>query len=145
MKNISPKNLVLLLLLSILWAGTFIFVKIADRDLDPLTIMTIRGVLSTLFLFIVLPLTGKPLFKYFKKISFQLVCCCSGALIAYMWLTIAYSEKVISAAMASFLLTALVPFTWIIATFITREKMFYGINFSCNNSKPITKPSIGTK
>jgi drug/metabolite transporter (DMT)-like permease len=122
------KNFVLLLILSLLWAGTFIFVKIADQSLSPLTIMAFRGLISTLFLFIALPITGKPLLRHFRNGRLQLVCVCSGLLIAYMWLTIAYSEKTLSAAMASLLLTALVPFTWLIATFITKEKPFYIIN-----------------
>ncbi len=124
----NSRNAILLLTLSLLWAGTFIFVKIADQSLSPLTIMAFRALVSTLFLFIALPITGKPLLHHFRNGRLQLVCACSGLMIAYMWLTIAYSEKTLSAAMASLLLTALVPFTWLIATFITKEKPFYIVN-----------------
>lgn len=124
----SALSTCLLLMLSLLWAGTFIFVKVADQSLDPLTIMAFRGAVSAAFLFIALPLMKKPLWQYCRQLRLQGVCLISGAFIAYMWLTIAYSEKVLTAGMASLLLTALVPITWVIATFITKEKPFYTLN-----------------
>ena len=91
--------------------------------------MATRGILTAIFLFITVPLSGIKLFQHFKSGKEQFTFIISGVLIAYMWLTIAYSEKFISAAMASLLLTGLVPISWIIATFITREKQFNLLNF----------------
>jgi len=124
----TAAHIAMLILLSILWAGTFVFVKIADASLNPYTIMAARAVVSAVFLWLVLPLSGRPLFSYFKNYRYQLTCFCSAILIAYMWLTIAFSEKVLSASMASLLITALVPITWFIAVFILREKTFYSLN-----------------
>lgn len=127
-RSSNAVRLVLLLVLSTLWAGTFIFVKITDEQLTPMTIMAGRALISAVFLFMALPLCGRPLSKHFKNWRYQLVCLISAIFIGYMWLTIAYSEKVLTAAMASLLITALVPITWLIAVLFLREKPFYMMN-----------------
>jgi drug/metabolite transporter (DMT)-like permease len=127
-RSSNLSRLILLLVLSTLWAGTFVFVKIADEQLDPFTIMAARALISAVFLFITLPLCGRTLSKNFTNLRYQLVCLTSAILIGYMWLTIGYSEQVLSAAMASLLLTALVPITWLIAVLFLREKPFYSVN-----------------
>ncbi len=129
MANRSHKHILWLIALSLCWSTTFIFVKIADHDFDPITLMAGRAVISFLFLFIFLLITKKPLLAYLSQPKKQIVFLLSGVTIAYMWYSIAMCEKVLTASMTSFLLTALVIFSWIIATFFTREKPFYGLNF----------------
>ncbi|MCP4476197.1 MAG: EamA family transporter [Gammaproteobacteria bacterium] len=120
----------LLLILSFLWAGVFLFVKIADQSMQPLTLMAGRAIFGFLFIFFVVCLQKKgTLVKVQLRLRPQLLFLFNGLCIAFMWFTIAKSEQVITVAMASFLLTALVVFSWIIATFFTKEKPFYLLNF----------------
>ena len=128
MREHPSLNLVLLLILSFFWAGTFLLVKVADASLPPMTLMAGRAISSSLLLCILVPLLKKPLHKHAFIFKTQLSCFISGVLIAYMWFTIAVSETVLSASMTSLLLTSLAVFAWLIVTFITREKSFYSIN-----------------
>ncbi len=121
-------NIILLLILSIFWSATFLFVKIADHDFDPITLMAGRALISFLFIFMVVIILKKPIFIYLKQCRTQLVFIFSGITVAYMWYTIAACEKVLTVGMASFLLTTLVIVSWIITTFFTREKPFHYIN-----------------
>lgn len=127
-RSVGTMRIVLLLILSTLWAGTFIFIKVADQQLMPMTVAAARALFSTVFLFIALPLCGHPLSKYFTNIRYQFVCFISAILIGYMWLTITYSEEILSAAMTSLLLSGLVPITWLIAVLVLREKPFCKVN-----------------
>ncbi len=120
----------LLLILSLLWAGVFIFVKIADQSLQPFTLMAGRAIFGFLFILLVVCLQKKgALVKAQLHLRPQLLFLFNGVCIAFMWFTIAKSEQVITVAMASFLLTTLVIFSWIIATFFTKERPFYFLNF----------------
>ena len=119
---------VLLILLSTCWAGTYIFIKMLDENIDPYTIMIMRGIISTIFLVVILNVFHIPFLSHMKQIKFQLTCIMSGIFIAYMWLATAYSEKTISAATASLLLTTLVPITWLLVIIINRERRFYFLN-----------------
>lgn len=57
MKN---KN-VLLLLLAIIWSPSFLFIKVAVRDIPPLTLVAIRLSLAAIFLYLALRITGRKL------------------------------------------------------------------------------------
>ncbi|MEM9243477.1 MAG: DMT family transporter [Pseudomonadota bacterium] len=127
--NTKPGQTLLLFILSLLWAGVFLFVKIADQSMQPLTLMAGRAVFGTLFIFCILLLQGKwHLIKAQLNPRSQRILLFNGICIAFMWFTIAKSEQVITVAMASFLLTSLAVFSWIIATFFTRERSFYLLN-----------------
>jgi drug/metabolite transporter (DMT)-like permease len=57
----SARDWGLLLLLSLLWGGTFFFVRVALDDLPPLTLVLLRVVIASVALFVVLRATGQDL------------------------------------------------------------------------------------
>ncbi len=57
-RAMTPGEWGLLLLLSILWGGSFFFVGVAVRELPPLTIVTARVSLAAALLWLTAPLTG---------------------------------------------------------------------------------------
>ncbi|MEM1243379.1 MAG: DMT family transporter [Pseudomonadota bacterium] len=124
----NPWFITLLIILSFCWAVTYIFVKIGDKTIPPFILMTWRAFFAFILLFVVCIFSKKPIAKYIFNAKAQLVFIFSAITIAYMWFALAKSEQVITAAMSSFLLTTLVIFSWIIATFFTKEKPFYYIN-----------------
>ena len=113
----------LLALVSLLWAGTYVFVKIADQEFDPLTLMAGRAICSAAFLFMVVFLMKKPL-QAAWQVKTQGVLFCTSILIAMMWVTLSQSEKTLSASMTSFLMTSLVMFSWLISMLFNRERRF---------------------
>ena len=121
-------NSVLLLTLSVLWAGTFVFIKIGDQSILPITLAAWRAVLGFTFIFIVAIISKPLLIRPLLKLRPQLFFLFNGLCIALMWYTGAKSEQVLTASMTSFLLTTLVIFSWIVATFFTKEKPFYYLN-----------------
>jgi drug/metabolite transporter (DMT)-like permease len=119
----------LLLVLSLLWAGLFVFVKIGGRNILPFTLMAWRAILGFFFIFFILCIQKKiVLMKAQLSLRPQLLFLFNGLCITFMWFTIAKSEEVITVAMSSFLLSTLAVFSWVIATFFTREKPFYLFN-----------------
>lgn len=87
-----------------------------------------RAIVSFIFLFFTVLIMKKPLFAYFREWKRQLILIFSSIMIAYMWYTIAACEKVLTASMASFLLTSLVIVSWIIAVFFIKDRKFYYVN-----------------
>lgn len=114
----------LLILLSLLWSSSYIFVKIAGHDFDPVTLMAGRALFGCLFLWAVVILTKKPLCCA-RSLKVQVSLVISSAMTAFMWFTMAYAETGISASMTAFMMTFLTVSSWLIATFITREKRFH--------------------
>lgn len=57
-KSMSPSEWVMLIILSILWGGSFFFVGVAVDQLPPLTIVSLRVALASLTLLIVLSFSG---------------------------------------------------------------------------------------
>lgn len=57
-KSMSPSEWVMLIILSILWGGSFFFVGIAVEQLPPLTIVSLRVALASLALLTVLRFSG---------------------------------------------------------------------------------------
>ena len=113
----------LLTLVSLLWSGTYVFVKIADQEFDPLTVMAGRAISSALFVFIVVLLMKKPL-RAAWQVKTQVVLLFSSILIAAMWVTLSQSEMTLSASMTSFLMTSLVVFSWLISMLFNHERGF---------------------
>ncbi len=123
--EIKFKHIFWLLILSISWGANYLFVKLAVKDLMPLKVMVVRGVSASLFLAIALIFLKKPYWKHINNLKLQRVCIVCGALIAYMWYTMAKAETTLTASMTSLLIVATPIFAWFIATFIYREKPFY--------------------
>lgn len=57
-KSMSSYEWLLLIILSILWGGSFFFVGIAVKSLPPLTIVALRVSLATIALLVVVFFTG---------------------------------------------------------------------------------------
>jgi drug/metabolite transporter (DMT)-like permease len=60
-QRLSPQDWLLLIVLSILWGGSFFFVAIAVTGLPPLTIVFLRVMIAAVLLLMVLRLAGNPL------------------------------------------------------------------------------------
>jgi len=60
-QTMSGRDWAILLLLSILWGGSFFFLAVALKDLPPITIMLLRVALGAVPLLIILPLRGERL------------------------------------------------------------------------------------
>jgi drug/metabolite transporter (DMT)-like permease len=60
-QNLSAQDWLLLIILSVLWGGSFFFVAIAVTGLPPLTIVFLRVLIAAFLLLIVLRLAGIPL------------------------------------------------------------------------------------
>lgn len=127
--EIKSKHIIGLLILSLIWATNYSFVRIADQTIAPLTVMAGRGISASLFLLIVLLIRRKPILFAFTQLKLQFTTALCGLLIAYMWFTMGKSETVLTASMTSLLIALLPVFAWLIATFIYREKPFYVVNF----------------
>lgn len=127
--EIKGKHIVGLFILSLIWATNYSFVRIADQTIAPLIVMAGRGISASLFLLLVLLIRRKPILFSFTQIKLQFTIAICGLLVAYMWFTMAESETVLTASMASLLIALLPVFAWLVATFIYREKPFYVVNF----------------
>ncbi len=57
-RAMTPGEWGLLLLLSLLWGGSFFFIGVAVKELPPLTIVTARVSLAAALLWLTAPLTG---------------------------------------------------------------------------------------
>ena len=57
-REMSPVEWGQLLLLSVLWGGSFFFVGVAVKQLPPITIVTLRVSIAALILWISTPATG---------------------------------------------------------------------------------------
>ena len=62
-QNMSTKDWAMLLLLSLLWGGSFFFIGIAVTELPPFTIVTLRVGLAAITLWLVLLVAGYPIPK----------------------------------------------------------------------------------
>ena len=56
--NMGRREWIMLLILSVLWGGSFFFVGVAVKELPPLTIVTLRVLFAALILWVVLLLLG---------------------------------------------------------------------------------------
>ena len=57
-KSMSPYEWLLLIILSVLWGGSFFFVGVAVETLPPLTIVTLRVFLAAIALLAIVYFTG---------------------------------------------------------------------------------------
>jgi len=65
-QTMSPKDWLMLLLLSFLWGGSFFFIAVAVSELPPLTIVTMRVALASVTLWIILLVAGYEVPKSLK-------------------------------------------------------------------------------
>ena len=120
-------NFSLLIITSVFWSIGFIFVKISERSIPPVTTMFYRSVIAFATLFIICIISNRSLShavgKYREFILFSII----G--ITIPWLGIAYSEKIISSGLVASMLSTIPIFTFIITSLIIKSERFttYGL------------------
>ncbi|MBT7963244.1 MAG: EamA family transporter, partial [Porticoccaceae bacterium] len=65
-QRMSPKDWLMLLLLSFLWGGSFFFIAVAVSELPPLTIVTMRVGMASITLWTILIIAGYEIPKSLK-------------------------------------------------------------------------------
>lgn len=113
------KNLLLLLTLAILWGPSFLFIKIAVEEIDPITLAALRiGLAAILLNLYVIPIRGTFVknWKFWKDVTI------SGFFAQGLpFVLINWGEQYIDSALAS-ILNGLTPiFTLLIANFAIQE------------------------
>jgi drug/metabolite transporter (DMT)-like permease len=115
-------NFLILVIISSFWALGFLFVKVGERSITPISEMTFRAVIATITLVIICIILKKDLIKPLRKFRAFLLFSVLGVTIP--WLGIAYSEEIISSALAATMLAILPIFTYLITTFIIKTEKF---------------------
>ena len=115
-------NYLILIIISSFWALGFLFVKVGERSITPISEMTLRAVIAAITLVIICILLKKDLIKPLRKFRAFLLFSVLGVTIP--WLGIAYSEETISSGLAATMLAILPIFTYLITTFIIKTEKF---------------------
>jgi len=115
-------NYLILIIISSFWALGFLFVKVGERSITPISEMTLRAVIAAITLVIICIILKKDLIKPLRKFRAFLLFSVLGVTIP--WLGIAYSEETISSGLAATMLAFLPIFTYLITTFIIKTEKF---------------------
>ncbi len=115
-------NYLILIIISSFWALGFLFVKVGERSITPISEMTLRAVIAAITLVIICIILKKDLIKPLRKFRAFLLFSVLGVTIP--WLGIAYSEEIISSGLAATMLAILPIFTYLITTFIIKTEKF---------------------
>ena len=115
-------NVIALIAVSILWTFTFIFLKVEERSITPITIMAGRAVIAFVLLFIVSLIAKKDLLAHLKDWWKFLVFAVFG--ITIVWVGLAVGQEKVSVEIAAVLDAAIPIFTFIILVLILRELPF---------------------
>ncbi len=119
-KTMGKAEWIMLIALSVLWGGSFLFVGIAVHDVPPLTIVLIRVALSAIALHIILKTMGYK-FPTDKTILFAFLI--MGLLNnAIPFSLISYGQSHIASGLASILNATTPIFTVIVAHFLTTDE-----------------------
>jgi len=120
-------NFIILIVISIFWGLGFLFVKVGEKSISPITEMTARALIAGLTLLVICLILKKDLRKPLKKFKVFIVFSILG--ITIPWLGIAYSEEIISSGLAAVMLSTLPIFTFLITAFITKTEQLtiYGL------------------
>lgn len=115
-------HVILLLYIACVWAFTFIFVKIEEATVPPITIMAGRALIAFFCLFIVSVILKKDLRGHLKHMGKFLV----FALLAIvgLWVTLSIGQEYIAAGLASVMVTTVPLLTFIILVFFLRDEKF---------------------
>jgi len=115
-------NVILLVGVSILWAFTFVFLKVEEKDISPITIMAGRAIIAFFLLLALSLITKKDLLGHLKDWWKFFVFALFGITIS--WIGIALGQEELSVGLAA-LMDAFIPiFTFIILVLILRELPF---------------------
>ncbi len=119
-REMSPVEWGLLLLLSVLWGGSFFFVGVAVKQLPPITIVTLRVSIAALILWISAPATGLVMPRTFStwRAFVQLGLVNNVA----PFLLIVWGQTHLASGLASILNATTPLFTVFAAHFLTRDE-----------------------
>ncbi len=115
-------NVIILLVVAAFWAFTFIFLKIEERTITPITIMFGRAIIVFFALLIVSLLTRKALLTHLKDTWKFFVFAVLG--ITVIWIGLAFGQEYVSAGVASVIVTTTPLLTFLILIFILKEEVF---------------------
>jgi drug/metabolite transporter (DMT)-like permease len=120
-------NFTILLSISVFWGIGFLFVKVGEKSITPITEMAARSFIALLTLLMICFITKKDLSKSLGKYKVFILFSIIG--ITIPWLGIAYSEVTISSGLAATMLSTLPIFTFIITSLIIKTERFtiYGL------------------
>jgi len=120
-------NFIILLVISVFWSIGFLFVKVGERSITPITEMAARAFIALLTLLVICFILKKDLSRAFSKFRAFIIFSILG--ITIPWLGIAYSEVTISSGLAAAMLSTLPIFTFIITSLIIKTERFtiYGL------------------
>ncbi|MBT4164728.1 MAG: EamA family transporter [Porticoccaceae bacterium] len=121
-QRMSPKDWLMLLLLSFLWGGSFFFIAVAVSELPPLTIVTMRVGMASITLWTILIIAGYEIPKSLKLWrSFLILGLLSNAI---PFSLIVWGQTHITSGLASIINATTPLFTVLIAgTLLTDEHM----------------------
>lgn len=123
-KTMGKTEWIMLMALSVLWGGSFLFVGIAVSDIPPLTIVLVRVLLSAIALHVILKAMGYK-FPTDKTIlsAFLIMGLLNNAI---PFSLIAYGQSHIASGLASILNATTPIFTVIVAHFLTTDEKLTG-------------------
>jgi len=116
-------NFALILYIAAVWAFTFIFLKMEEADVPPITIMAGRAIIAFVCLLAVALITKKDLIGHFKYIGRFFVFAILG--IVVLWLGLGFGQEYVSAGIGSVMVTTVPLLTFIILVFLLREEKFH--------------------
>lgn len=115
-------NVIVLLFVAAFWAFTFIFLKVEERTITPITIMFGRAIIAFAALFTVALITRKDLLGYMKDTWKFFIFAVLG--ITAIWIGLAFGQEYVTAGVASVIVTTTPLLTFVILVFILREEPF---------------------
>ena len=116
-------NFVLILYIAAVWAFTFIFLKMEETNIPPITIMAGRAIIAFVCLLAVSLITKKDLIGHFKHIGIFLVFAILG--IVTLWLGLGFGQEYVSAGIGSVMVTITPLLTFVIVVLFLREEKFH--------------------
>lgn len=123
-KDMGLYEWLLLLLLSVIWGGSFFFVEIAVTALPPLTIVALRVTLASLALLVIVHVTGLKMVVTFRVWGAFLIMGVLNNVIPFT--LIVWGQSHITSGLASVLNATTPLFTLIAAHFLTRDERMTG-------------------
>ncbi len=115
-------NFLALVYVSIAWGSAFVLIKFAEETIAPLTVQAGRCTIGFLALLILSLALRRDIAGHAKYWFAFLVFAILG--IVFLWITVAFGEKYISAGLATVMVTVSPLVTFIITVFITRTEKF---------------------
>ncbi|MCB1473925.1 MAG: DMT family transporter [Rhodobiaceae bacterium] len=113
-------ELALLALLALLWGSSYLFIKVALRDIPPITLIAVRVAIAAAFLFAVLRWRGEVLPRESGDWRKLFVQACFNSIGA--WTVLAWGQQYVSSGLASVLNSTSPLFVFLITFAVTRHE-----------------------